>query len=524
MTRIVHALSDISADYDALFCDVWGCVHNGREAFPEAVAALQAFRAKGGTVVLVTNAPRAWTEVAKGLDEIGVPRDAWDAIATSGDSARTALFTGAGCADEQEFRMLAADLHQARLMSNQRDAITREILAAIGKHEPEEVFAELLRPESIGILESSWEQATGQLEVAQEQLKELAQQRGVLKREREAIEEDRSLAERQLDLSVVEQQLAAARRSWREHAVVNRMLERIRADYEAHRQPETLAEASRYMSELTGGRYVRVWTPLANDILLVETSEGESLPVDVLSRGTREQLFLSVRLALVATFARRGINLPMVLDDVLVNCDAGRAKRAAEVLTRFAAGGRQVLIFTCHEHIWEMFKTLDADCRRLPNRRGGAAAIVEPEPVVEAIEEIVVEPKPKKKRRPRPQKPAPVVEEVVEVVEPEVVEQLDEPVDYYEYPFVERLVEQRTTVPAAVVESPQGESTSFEYSFDTRPKPVDAGEQPLGALAYILPDKDFQDSDERPEFFDWDAEEAAEVVPQAEPLRRERRA
>ena len=95
MTRIVHALSDISADYDALFCDVWGCVHNGREAFPEAVAALQAFRAKGGTVVLVTNAPRAWTEVAKGLDEIGVPRDAWDAIATSGDSARTALFTGA---------------------------------------------------------------------------------------------------------------------------------------------------------------------------------------------------------------------------------------------------------------------------------------------------------------------------------------------------------------------------------------------------------------------------------------------
>ncbi|CUH75509.1 TIGR01459 family HAD-type hydrolase [Tropicibacter naphthalenivorans] len=95
MTQIIEQLSDISANYDALFVDLWGCVHNGVKAFPEAVAALQAFRAGGGTVILVTNAPRSRHEVAKQLVKFGVPEDAYDDIATSGDSARAAMFQGA---------------------------------------------------------------------------------------------------------------------------------------------------------------------------------------------------------------------------------------------------------------------------------------------------------------------------------------------------------------------------------------------------------------------------------------------
>ncbi|MDD9742005.1 MULTISPECIES: TIGR01459 family HAD-type hydrolase [Marinovum] len=95
MTRIIHSLSDISDRYDATFVDLWGCVHNGVAAFPDAVAALQAFRAGGGTVVLLTNAPRPRDEVADQLRRLQVPDDAWDTIATSGDSARAAMFTGA---------------------------------------------------------------------------------------------------------------------------------------------------------------------------------------------------------------------------------------------------------------------------------------------------------------------------------------------------------------------------------------------------------------------------------------------
>ncbi|MFK7752666.1 MAG: TIGR01459 family HAD-type hydrolase [Sedimentitalea sp.] len=94
MTQIISAFSEISARYNALFVDLWGCVHDGVQALPDAVAALQAYRANGGAVVLVTNAPRPRNSVAAQIKQLGVPDDAWDTIATSGDSARTAMFQG----------------------------------------------------------------------------------------------------------------------------------------------------------------------------------------------------------------------------------------------------------------------------------------------------------------------------------------------------------------------------------------------------------------------------------------------
>ena len=94
MSRIIDSLAEISAQYDALFVDLWGCVHNGVEALPEAVTALQNYRAGGGKVVLVTNSPRPREGVKKQLTHFGVPDDAWDTIATSGDSARSAMYRG----------------------------------------------------------------------------------------------------------------------------------------------------------------------------------------------------------------------------------------------------------------------------------------------------------------------------------------------------------------------------------------------------------------------------------------------
>lgn len=94
MTRIISSLSEVQDTYDALYCDLWGCLHNGRAAFPAAVAALQGFRAKGGRVVLMTNAPRPNRFVAAQLDRMGVPRDAWDMIVSSGDAAQAGMFAG----------------------------------------------------------------------------------------------------------------------------------------------------------------------------------------------------------------------------------------------------------------------------------------------------------------------------------------------------------------------------------------------------------------------------------------------
>lgn len=92
MNQIIETLSDISDRYGAMFVDLWGCVHNGLTAYPEAIEALRAYRAGGGIVVLVTNSPRPRVGVMKQLEALSVPEDAWDNIATSGDSARSAMF------------------------------------------------------------------------------------------------------------------------------------------------------------------------------------------------------------------------------------------------------------------------------------------------------------------------------------------------------------------------------------------------------------------------------------------------
>jgi HAD superfamily hydrolase (TIGR01459 family) len=95
MTQIIQSFSDISANYDVAYVDLWGCIHNGISAFPAAVRAMQEFRSAGGKVILVTNAPRGRAHVERQIEKMGVPSDAWDAIATSGDSARAAMYMGA---------------------------------------------------------------------------------------------------------------------------------------------------------------------------------------------------------------------------------------------------------------------------------------------------------------------------------------------------------------------------------------------------------------------------------------------
>jgi HAD superfamily hydrolase (TIGR01459 family) len=94
MTRIIRNLSEISDQYDALYCDLWGCLHDGVAAHPEAVAALRLFKSGGGQVILLSNSPRPAGEVAKQIRGMNVPDDCWDRIVTSGDAAQRAMFEG----------------------------------------------------------------------------------------------------------------------------------------------------------------------------------------------------------------------------------------------------------------------------------------------------------------------------------------------------------------------------------------------------------------------------------------------
>jgi uncharacterized protein YhaN len=355
--------------------------------------------------------------------------------ATGNRRRREALFQKCSVANEQELRHLATQLDEAEELRKKRGSVTREILAAIGKHGTEAEFAPLLAADLIGRLELDFEALARQTEELERELKDLLQRRGALVEQQRAAAADHSLATKQIELNSVEEQINQAIEAWRERAAVSLFLERIREDYEKHRQPETLKEASGYLRQLTSGKYTRIWTPLAHDILFVDAADGQPLSVQVLSRGTREQLFVSLRLALVAAYARRGIHLPMILDDVFVNFDAGRTRTACAVLRDFARQGHQLLVFTCHEHVWRMFQELKVDTRRIPSRFGEQETEVPPsEPVVVPAPVAIVIPEPVAPPVVIEPAPAPVID-VPAAIEETVLEVVDDAEEVFPEPL-----------------------------------------------------------------------------------------
>lgn len=94
MLKRASRLADVISDYDVLFCDVWGVVHNGTRAFHQACEALAGARQAGKTVILLTNSPRPWQSVERQIETLGVPDDAFDRIVTSGDVTRKLIAEG----------------------------------------------------------------------------------------------------------------------------------------------------------------------------------------------------------------------------------------------------------------------------------------------------------------------------------------------------------------------------------------------------------------------------------------------
>jgi len=144
--RIDH-LSDVSGDYDVIFCDIWGVVHNGLAKHPHAEAALTAARAGGARVVLLTNAPRRSRGIVAQLDHFGFSREAYDAVVTSGDATRALIAEAGGPAfhigPERDYDLFA-DLGVERVEDADRAAIAVVTGLYDDETETPEDYAELL--------------------------------------------------------------------------------------------------------------------------------------------------------------------------------------------------------------------------------------------------------------------------------------------------------------------------------------------------------------------------------------------
>jgi uncharacterized protein YhaN len=279
------------------------------------------------------------------------------------------LLNAVGADSEDEYRKFELKINQRDQLSAKRTNLSDQINAALGTQFVEADVEPHLEAYGQAGLEKQLETVQFEIEELKDLQSKLHQQKGELQQELKLLGEDVRLDEAKLELNCVDAEITHKKRRWQVLATSSLILESIREKYEAKRQPETLKEASTYLSRLTDGKYTRIWTRLIGEELLVDNADEESITVEKLSRGTREAVYLSLRLALIGAFARRGALLPMVMDDVLVNFDSQRARAAAELLCDFSRKGYQLLMFTCHEHMRDLFDSFGVDVKILPHHR-----------------------------------------------------------------------------------------------------------------------------------------------------------
>ncbi len=180
-----------------------------------------------------------------------------------------------------------------------------------------------------------------------------------LQASRDQLDEERQLQAVRRDLTSLEQRIQQAEQRQRCREQIDaqqREIDQLRASLGPS---EIIQEASSMLHLMTEGAYGRLRITESADIW-VDDADARSIAFGELSRGTRDQVYLSLGLALVAAYYRRGVELPLILNDVFVNIDSGRAQATAMLLEEFSSRGHQVILFTRHEHVLQLF----------PNSRG----------------------------------------------------------------------------------------------------------------------------------------------------------
>ncbi len=167
--------------------------------------------------------------------------------------------------------------------------------------------------------------------------------------------DDHSAMELRFVQRQAEERLADMREQWTSLTLQQTVLSEAQRRLQREEHSRVIGDASAYLNRLTQGRYTAFHFDSASRELFIRNAEGQLLPPSALSRGTLDQTALSFRLALVAEYARRGIRLPLVLDDVLVDSDEHRLWAAVDVLREVAAAGQQIVFLTCQEHLSDLF-------------------------------------------------------------------------------------------------------------------------------------------------------------------------
>ncbi|MCF8066519.1 MAG: hypothetical protein K9K36_14815, partial [Desulfarculaceae bacterium] len=237
-----------------------------------------------------------------------------------------------------------------------------KLRAAVAEIEQGMEPSALVSPPVPEAAQQALDQAREALAALERQMQALAGRKGELAKELEHLGKSEPAAQAQARLEALAQERTTLARRHDALLVAETLLGRAMEEFRLEAQPGLLKKAGRYLAMATDGAYEWLGTDLfeapAKGEPEIKARSGPGAPerdIAALSRGTRDQLYLCLRLALAQEITSQGEPLPLILDDPLVNFDAQRLAAALAMLCRVAEE-RQVILLTCHPHQAELLE------------------------------------------------------------------------------------------------------------------------------------------------------------------------
>ncbi|HDO26790.1 MAG TPA: hypothetical protein ENH02_01610 [Bacteroidetes bacterium] len=266
----------------------------------------------------------------------------------------TQLISSIDAVDEDDFRKKYKDNDRVRELIKEKEEALRtiETIAGIGKKDEVISFLNTHEKEAI---EDELQEKENKIKETEDTRTEKANILGEKRNERKRIEGESELAGAMTELESEKQKLVNAYQEWLAAKAALKVLGEVKTRYEQEKQPAVIKNSGYYFQAITGGRYPKVQVALGETEVSVYDEHEAVKKLNQLSRGTKEQLLISLRLGFIEEYEKQSEPLPVIVDEVLVNFDPGRARQTADILNDFGKD-RQILVFTCHPSTAEIFK------------------------------------------------------------------------------------------------------------------------------------------------------------------------
>lgn len=250
------------------------------------------------------------------------------------------LFNLTGVEEKEQFYTAYQRDQDAQLLKRQ----LKEVEAQLSLYTKEPVTDDWTLPE----IERQRSETTDRLQVIRKEVTALVDEQVKVQHELSQMGASQTYSELQQLLEVRKAELEEMTSQWIVRKAVRESIRQTMSEWKEHQLPAVLTQANSWFNRLTADRYAKLGLT-AEGYFEAVTAEGQPFMMNELSQATKEQAYLSLRLALASELAERA-PFPIIMDDPFVHFDNERLSRMIEILTELQPS-HQFLYFTCHQEM-----------------------------------------------------------------------------------------------------------------------------------------------------------------------------